>query len=67
MDFDSSIERAKTNKVTSLVFTLKPIYFFFAERDGCRSIPGSEFADGKPFCFYNATPGLQIHRKKINM
>lgn len=57
MDFDSSIERAKT-KVTSLVF---------AERDGCRSIPGSEFADGKPFCFYNATPGLQIHRKKINM
>jgi len=25
------------------------------ERDGCRSIPGSKFADGKPFCFYNAS------------
>ena len=28
------------------------------ERDGCRSMPGSQYAGGKPFCFYEGSPGV---------
>lgn len=36
------------------------LLFYFSERDGCRSIPGSSFANGKPFCFVNASLSLPM-------
>ena len=59
MDFDSSIERAKTNKVTSLVFTLKPIFFFLQKEMVVEVFLAPSLQMGNHFA---STMQLQVYR-----